>query len=180
MKAKVNGVEECVTFINNQYEDQKKNINEIKKSVSSMSDENEAVLKELNAVRTEFKHLNERHLDLQMRSMRDNLIFEGIKEMQDENTEAALREFMKTEMNITDEPQFHRVHRMGKKIQGKHRPIVAKFVLYKERERIRKAAPSTLFGKPFRINEQFPKEINDRRKVLYPQYKQAKRMGEKQ
>ena len=179
MKAKVNGVEECVTFINNQYEDQKKNINEIKKSVSSMSDENEAFLKELNAVRTEFEHLNERHLDLQMRSMRDNLIFEGIKEMQNENTEEALREFMKTEMNITDEPQFHRVHRMGKKIQGKHRPIVAKFVLYKERERIRKAAPSTLSGKPFGINEQFPKEINDRRKVLYPQYKQAKRMGKK-
>ena len=45
MKAKVNGVEECVTFIKNQYEDQKKNINEIKKSVSSMSDENEVFLK---------------------------------------------------------------------------------------------------------------------------------------
>ena len=45
MKAKVNGVEECVTFINNQYEDQKKNINEIKKSVSSMSDENKVFLK---------------------------------------------------------------------------------------------------------------------------------------
>ena len=41
IKANVNGVEECVTFVNNQYEDQKKNINEIKKSLSSMSDENE-------------------------------------------------------------------------------------------------------------------------------------------
>ena len=38
-------------------------------------------------MRTEFEHLNERHLDLQMRSMRDNLIFEGIQETQDENTE---------------------------------------------------------------------------------------------
>ena len=44
---------------------------------------------------------------------------------------------------------------------------------------MRKAAPSTLSGKPFGINEQFPKEINDRRRVLYPQYIQAKRMGGK-
>ena len=63
-------------------------------------------------MRTEFEHLNERHLDLQMRSMRDNLIFEGIQETQDENTEETLREFLKTEMNTAEEPQFHRVHRM--------------------------------------------------------------------
>ena len=65
-------------------------------------------------MRTEFEHLNERHLDLQMRSMRDNLIFEGIQETQDEHTEETLtlRDFLKTEMNIAEEPQFHRVHRM--------------------------------------------------------------------
>ena len=91
-------------------------------------------------MRTEFENLNERLLDLQIRSMRNNLIFEGIQEMLDENTVETLRKFLKMEMNITEEPQFHRVHRMGKKIQGKHRAIVSKFVLYKERERIRKAA----------------------------------------
>ena len=67
-------------------------------------------------MRTEFENLNERHLDLQIRSMRNNLIFEGIKEMLDENTVETLRKFLKMEMNITEEPQFHRVHRMGKKI----------------------------------------------------------------
>lgn len=82
-------------------------------------------------------------------------------------------------MNITDEPQFHRVHRMGRKTQGRPRPIVAKFVLHTEREKVRKAASTTLRGKPFGINEQFPKEINDRRKLLYPQYKQAKRQEKK-
>lgn len=68
---------------------------------------------------------------------------------------------------------------MGRKPQGRPRPIVANFVLYTEREKVRKAAPTTLGGKPYGINDQFPKEINDRRKLLYPQYKLAKRQGKK-
>lgn len=64
-------------------------------------------------------------------------------------------------------------------MQGRHRPIIAKFVLFKEREKVRKAAPYKLAGKPFGINEQFPKEINDRRKLLYPHYKHAKRLEKK-
>lgn len=179
MKAKVNGVEESVIFINKQYEDQTKEVLAVKKSVSEISNVNENILKELSLVKSEFENLNERHLDLQTRSMRDNLIFEGIIETQEENTEEVLRDFLKSVMNITEEPQFQRVHRMGKKVQGRHRPIIAKFVLFKEREKVRKAAPSKLAGKPFGINEQFPKEINDRRKLLYPHYKQAKRLGKK-
>lgn len=179
MKAKVNGVEESVVFIIKQYEDQTKEVLAVKKSVCEITNVNENILKELSLVKSEFENLNERHLDLQTRSMRDNLIFEGIVETQEENTEEVLREFLKSEMGITVEPQFQRVHRLGKRVQGRHRPIIAKFVLFKERENVRKAAPSKLVGKPFGINEQFPKEINDRRKLLYPHYKQAKRLGKK-
>lgn len=68
---------------------------------------------------------------------------------------------------------------MRRKTQGRPRPIGAKFVLYTEREKVRKAASTTLRGQPFGINEQFPKKINDRRKLLYPQHKQTKRQGKK-
>ena len=51
---------------------------------------------------------------LQALNSRAKLIFEGIQEMQDENTEGTLKEFLKNEMNITEEPQFHKLHRMGK------------------------------------------------------------------
>lgn len=176
MKVKVDGIESSMSFINKQYEDQRKEISDITKNVSDITNANNTMMKKLNSMRSDFENLNERHLDLQMRSMRDNLIFEGILETQEENTEEILKEFLKSEMNITDEPQFHRVHRMGRNTQGRPRPIVAKFVLHTEREKVRKAASTTLRGKPFGINEQFPKEINDRRKLLY---KQAKRQGKK-
>lgn len=164
-------------FINKQYEDQVKEVLAAKKSVSEITNVNENILKELSLVKSEFENLNERHLDLQTRSMRGNLIFEGIIETQEENTEDVLKEFLKSEINITEEPQFQRVHRIGRNVQERHRPIMAKFVLFKEREKVRKAAPSIPDGKPFGIDEQFPKEINDRRKLLYPHYKQAKRFG---
>lgn len=53
-----------------------------------------------------------------MRPMRDNLIFEGILETSDENTEEILKKFLKSKMNKTDDPQFHRVHRIGRENPG--------------------------------------------------------------
>jgi hypothetical protein len=46
--------------------------------------------------------------------MRDNLIFEGIPERLRENTEEVIKNFIQTELDISDEIDFHRVHRMGK------------------------------------------------------------------
>lgn len=45
-------------------------------------------------MKSEFENLNEGHLDLQTRPIRDNLIFEGILETQEENTEEVLKEFL--------------------------------------------------------------------------------------
>jgi hypothetical protein len=111
--------------------------------------------------------------------MRENLIFTGIPETTDENTEHLLTQFIATEMEIEQPIIFERVHRFGRKGYSGPRPIVAKFSKFKDREMVRRAAPSKLQGKYFGVNEQFPKEINDRRKVLYPYYKQAKRAGKK-
>ncbi|XP_062615270.1 uncharacterized protein LOC134277008 [Saccostrea cucullata] len=186
MKVKVEDIEKGMNHISLQYDEQQKAVKEIERTVkdidkrsTSTLKENEAMREELEAVRSDLCDLKERHLDLQTRSMRDNLIFEGIAETQEEDAEDLIKEFIKTEMNITDKIDFHRVHRMGRKGGTRPRPIIAKFVLHKDRERVRRAAPGSLNGKPYGINEQFPKEINDRRKQLYPQYKAAKRQGKR-
>ncbi|KAJ8317385.1 hypothetical protein KUTeg_005289 [Tegillarca granosa] len=51
-----------------------------------------------------------------------------------------------------------------------------------DREIVRKQAPTVLKrteNKEFGVNEQYPKEINDRRKELYPYLKSAKRNGKR-
>lgn len=65
--------------------------------------------------------------------------------------------------NIT----FHHVHRLSKQDSNRTRPIIAKFEHYQQKEMVLskgKLLKNTNVGK----NNQFPREINERRKVLYP------------
>ncbi|XP_069125614.1 uncharacterized protein [Argopecten irradians] len=116
-------------------------------------------------------------LELQTRSMKDNLIFGGLGETGlEENTELVVKDFIKSELDITKEIVFQVVHRLGKRADGKPRSIVAKFVNRKDRDRVLNAASTKLASKrQFSINEHFPPEINERRRVLYPVFKEAKR-----
>ena len=120
-------------------------------------------------------------VDLQWRSMRENLVFSGIKEPklpreEYENVELSLRNFLRDEMDIDKDIQFDRIHRLGKfdYDQIYPRPIIAKFEKFKDKEFVRKAAPAALGGKHFGVNEQFPVEIENKRKLLYPEAKKAR------
>jgi len=120
---------------------------------------------------------------LQSQSMRSNLVFTNIPEDPTENpdtTENKLRDFMVDKMKIAqdlvNQMSFERVHRMGSKVDGKTRSIVAKFTLYKEKEFVRKQW-KTLNGTPYFVNEQFPKDIVDKRRQLVPKMKEARRDG---
>lgn len=261
IKMKVVEIEKGMSYLSSQYDNQQKEIREIKHTIGEINKrpDNHSVMAELQEVRDDLTQLKESHLDLQTRSMRDNLLFEGIPEDSEENTEEVIKDFIQTELEITDEINFHRVHRMGKHKENKHRPIVAKFVLHKDKEIVRRAAPEKLknclvlkdipgspwestvnvvkdylreelkisediqlnrahrvkfkqarsesdshhqeitvqFAHPrdkerikrtapgktseisYGINEQFPREINERRKQLYPMYKEAKRQGKR-
>lgn len=63
--------------------------------------------------------MKETILDLQSRSMRDNLIFPGIKEQPQDNPEQAIKEFMQSSLKLPHDTvhnkTFHRVHRIGAK-----------------------------------------------------------------
>lgn len=122
---------------------------------------------------------------LQSQSMRNNLVFGNIFEAPSETpaeTEDILRGFMEKELeiakDIVDSFQFERVHRMGAKSGSKKRNIVAKFTLFKEREFVRKQWKH-LQGTNFFMHEQFPKEVNDKRRLLLPKLKEAKRAGKR-
>ena len=52
--------------------------------------------------------------------------------------------------------------------------MVAKFEHFKDREEDTSAAPRTLKGKPYGVGEQFPKVVEDKGKLLYPEMKKAK------
>lgn len=133
--------------------------------------------KELREVKEVNESIKESLTDLKARSMRDNLIFTGIPEERWEDTEALLQDFLQKRYKLEYEIPFERVHRMGKWSEFKEQPrnIIAKFSYFKDREFIRKNAARKLKGSRVWVNEQFPPEIEEKRKRLYPVLRQAKK-----
>lgn len=77
-----------------------------------------------------------------------------------------------------DNSDFEAVYRMGKKQEKKDRPVMVKLFSVKTKNDIIKAR-STLKGTKIVISEDFPKEINDKRKELYPAMMAAKQQNKK-
>ena len=179
--AKIIEMEKSINFINESFEearlDRKKMADVVDKIKSEVRDVCKSV-DEVNGLRDDCNELHEYVLDIQTRSMRDNLIFNGIEEKDDENAEAILQTFLKDKMKIESPINFDRVHRHGRKSSNptRPRPIVAKFERFKKRETVRRSS-KVLKGTNFGVSEQFPHEIVQRRKELWPKYKEAQRRG---
>nr|XP_061779338.1 zinc finger protein 37 homolog [Nerophis lumbriciformis] len=109
-------------------------------------------------------------LDVQCRDMRDNIIFLGIRES-NADPEKTVREFMSDKLKLSPEVvrdiTFPRVHRMGRPVDNKVCPIIARFERFKHKELV-KSRGKELKGTSLWLNDHFPAEINDRRKKLSP------------
>ncbi|CAG2233860.1 unnamed protein product [Mytilus edulis] len=140
--------------------------NEIKTVVNNAKQENEI--------------LQSTVIDLQCRSMKNNLVFTGLTETEGENTEEVIRDFIQQFLHVTHRIEFGNVHRFGYGAKpgrrGRPRPIVARFLYYKD---LARSLSNTyrLKGKPFGVNQQFPDIIEQARKSLYPIMKQKREEG---
>ena len=128
--------------------------------------------------------VKEKLLELKTHSMKYNLIFAGIPNTEgvNENTETVLRDFLNSDLGITDANTIplQNVHRLGERPDGGHRSIIARFTRFNDHEKVRKAAAEKLRDKPnFSVYQQFPQEIYERRKRLIPKLKEFQRKKRK-
>ena len=63
--------------------------------------------------------------------------------------------------------ELSNVHRFGRYVRNKARPIVARFLYQRDLDLVRSRA-YMLKGTSYGINQQFPSVIEERRKELYP------------
>ncbi|KAF7647466.1 hypothetical protein LDENG_00172130 [Lucifuga dentata] len=101
--------------------------------------------KKTDTLAKENKKTNETILDIQSRSMCDNLIFSGIPENPSlDDPEALLKHFMISKLKLPpdtiDNITFHRVHRLGGPKSKKPRPIISKLKHYKHKVLIKSKA----------------------------------------
>ena len=95
-----------------------------------------------------------------MYTRRNCLVFHGIKENRDEQTDSVIIDFLKSQMGIALTTQdLDRSHRLGTKDDSKKRPrpIIAKFVRHNDKQQIY-AKKKSLKSKPFLITESLTPE----------------------
>lgn len=167
--SEIRDMRESIDFACNEASQANNSVVQTTKKVSSLEEENEKLKKEL--------------IDLKLRtvmnesqSRRNNLLFHGIIETAKESwqdCEKAVSNVLKKDMNISEDIKFERVHRIGYKTPNNARSIIVKFNSFKDREQVwsqrKKLSKLTV-----RISEDYPTEILEERKVLYPIFIAAK------
>ena len=130
-------------------------------------------------------------LYLEAYSRRENLKFEGIPEVvqhnttsnRSEDTECVLVDFLENVLGIEDAKsiEFQRVHRLGKPKNGSGdggRMIIARFLRFSDRERVFKQG-RRLKGTNYRMFEDIPMELHQKRKAQMERLKEARKEGKR-
>ena len=117
--------------------------------------------------------------DLKCRSMRDNVVINGIPEGTNETWEQSkekFKTFLKDDLKIqdTNDVMIDRVHRTGQKNGRKPRPLIAKLINTTSKDTIFKNVKNLKNKKEISVQEQLPPEVSECRKRLWAKYKEAK------
>ena len=159
--------------LNEKVEDVTKRIKINEETVTSNSGRIKSVeIFEKNA-RKKYHELSSRADDMEDRSKRQNLIFYGLEEQQNEDVETRVQDVLINRKLMNDQVHIDRAHRIGKKSPGKHRPVVVRFTYYKDKEWILSQA-KLLKGSPIKISEQYSKATLTINRELFEACKVAK------
>ena len=128
-------------------------------------------------LRQELSAMKDKLIKQEAQSRRENLLFDGIPESNNESwndCEAKVYDCLTTNLKMSNaqEIKFERVHRIGPKVPGRPRTIIAKFSFFKDREAVwqrRTYLKSTRIW----ISEDYPAEIKQARRILYPIFRAA-------
>ena len=138
---------------------------------------------DLDSMYADIEALKRRNTKLEAYIRRENMQIYNVNEESEENIEDLVRNLFVSKMQIPPEAvkaiRFERVHRIPTKTssqrsQSRPRPVIARFSHYQDKEFVR-SFYKNLKGTDIGISDDFPKEIEDIHKTLYPVLKKAKR-----
>ena len=170
-----------------------KEIQEIKNAAAATEKVTASLRKENDQLKAEVDKLVCRNIRLEAQSRRSNFRVYGVRDSSHETpaeTEQVLRNVLIQQLQIPEEDvnnmSFDRVHRISNtravnqtNKSKSPRPIIAKASFYQDKEQILSYARSLPKGSKIGVASDFPKEIANMHKKLYPILKAAKAQKKK-
>ena len=160
----------------------------INKQLTEIATGNKNLSKQQASLQTVNARLSEDILDIQSRSMRDNLLFFNFTEVgtadgrSNEDCTTKILDFCETTLQMNDATEnikIDRAHRIGRYNSDKQRPIVVKFNYHQDKLSVKRKAYELLKNSTYGVGDQFPKVIQDRRRKLVPLMIKAKNEGKR-
>ena len=128
-------------------EDMKKVTEDLSKSTNTLNEKivkleqfskspevTEALNAKIAELETQLKQQIEDNIRLEQYTRRENLRFNNILETEDEDCKSVIQNIIQQMEIDSSTIRYHAVHRVGKKLEGRHRPIIVRFVSREDRE----------------------------------------------
>ena len=128
--------------------------------------------------KSDMEAINEKLINLEDRSRRNNLRIDGIVENENEtwsDTQKKAEELFGKILGV-ENVDVERAHRSGKKQAGKPRSIVLKLLNWKDKQKILLNCHK-LKGRKIYVYEDFSRETMEKRKMLWNKVKDLRRQG---
>ena len=194
---RVTEVETSQSFISKAHDDSIRGIEKLNKKVEMDIDSMKTKTKTLCESKVNFQKivkanekLNTEFESIQSVTMRDNLLFHGIKGNESKDCVVLIKQIIENNLNIEEEIEIKSAFRLGKKkefgAQQKQvvenperiniepiRPILVKFVDRLKIDGVRKSS-FKLKGSNISITDHYPKSVVDKRRILIPLLKKAR------
>lgn len=155
-----------------------KDIESLKKSVEAQDVAQKSFADEVMIIKEDLKEIHNNIDYLENQSRRNNLVFGGIEERGKESwaeSEEKVLNILKDKMDIQN-VIIERAHRVGKPKPQKSRPIVAKFLNYKDREAVLYNARN-LRGTSLYVREDLSDRVLEKRRAQIHLLKEARVKG---
>ena len=123
--------------------------------------------------------VSEKLIELEDRSRRNNLRFDGLTEDTNEtwdDCERKIQKILSDKLEITEDVEIERCHRMGKRKGNRPRTIIYKFLRFKDKRKILKNAKK-LKNSGIYIYEDFCNDTMELRKSLWEEVMEHRRQG---
>ncbi|XP_065645380.1 uncharacterized protein LOC136075869 [Hydra vulgaris] len=178
----------------------KNEMKELRKAVDFVSEKYETTLAELKELKkknaipnvelTDNIKFNDKNNDvkdklaeLEDRSRRNNLRFNGVEESENESwkdCERKIQEVLKSKFGFTNDLEIERAHRIGRNEKGvkKNKTIIVKFLNYKERNAVFEIfIKLKLWNEKLNVNVDFSERTTEIRKKLFKEAKELRAKG---